>query len=248
MSKLRKYEHRIRKYKEKLKKFVIRIGLSYSEEFELYDETLTQLILPCHIGILFYGDFSNKLFDYIKSHIRQTFDSFFFDIRNLGKFDFSKDLFSKGIKKEFKEQKKINEEFGIHPTNKFYQVLIDKRVEEKLGMIISITDLPIYSSNDDNIIFLFGETHLKHRCCIVSTFKLKEQLYNRQRNTSLFLQRVVKEVLHEIGHLLLDSEHCESKFCIMRFSNRIEEIDEKSLKLCKECEKKLSNVREKYNF
>ncbi|MHA1885871.1 MAG: hypothetical protein ACW96S_12505 [Promethearchaeota archaeon] len=248
MSKLRKYEHRIRKYKEKLKKFVIRIGLSYSEEFELHDETLTQLILPCHAGILFYGDFNTKLFDQIKSHIHQTFDSFFFEIRNLGKFDFSKELFSKGIKKEFKEQRKVNEELSIHPTNKFYQVLIDKRVKEKLGMIITVTDLPIYSSNDDDIIFLFGETHLKHRCCIVSTFKLKEQFYKRQRNMILFFQRVIKEVIHEIGHLLLGFEHCETKSCVMRFSNNIEEIDGKSFKLCKNCELELNKVREKLNF
>ncbi|MHA1912911.1 MAG: hypothetical protein ACW986_06805 [Promethearchaeota archaeon] len=248
MPKLRKYEHRIRKYKEKLKKFVIRIGLQHSEEFELYDETLTQLILPCHIGILFYGDFNKKLFDQIRFHISQTFDSFFFEIRHLGKFDFSKELLSKGVKKEFKEQRKANEELSIHPTNKFYQVLIDKRVQEKLGMIITITDLPIYSSDDDNIRFLFGETHLKHRCCIVSTFKLKEQFYGRQRDMILFFQRVIKEVIHEIGHLLLGAEHCEVSSCVMRFSKSIEEIEVKSFKLCKDCELKLSKIRDQYNF
>ena len=131
---------------------------------------------------------------------------------------------------------------------KFYQVLIDKRVKEKLGMIISITDLPIYTSNDDDILFLFGETHLKHRCSIVSTFKLKEQSYNRQTDIDPFFQRVIKEVIHEIGHLLLGSEHCGASSCVMRFSKSIEEIDVKSYKLCKDCEVKLSKIRDQFNF
>ena len=182
------------------------------------------------------------------SYQRITVDSFFFEIRNLGQFNFPKDQFSKGVKKEHKELRTTNHKLSIHPTNKFYQVLINKRMEEKLGLIILLTDLPIYSSSDDNILFLFGETHLKHRCSVVSTLKLKEQFYYRQRDDSLFHQRIIKEFCHEIGHIILGADHCEEVSCVMRFSKNIEEIDEKSFDLCKICEIKLNKIRQEFNF
>ncbi|MFW9873980.1 MAG: hypothetical protein ACFFG0_12810 [Candidatus Thorarchaeota archaeon] len=248
MPKFQKYEQKIRKYKEKLKKLVTRIGIFYSEEFELVDDGLQKLVLPCHLGILFYADFDAYLFTQIETYLNQVFDSYFFEIRNLGQLNFSKKLLSKGVKKEYKEMKGINGKLSIHPTNKFYQKLIDLRTKEKLGMIIALTDLPIYSSSDDNILFLFGETHLKHRCSVVSTFKLKEQFYDRHKDTELFVKRVIKELIHEIGHILMGSKHCEESSCVMRFSKDIEEIDEKSHFLCEKCEIKLSKIRKNFNF
>ncbi|MFW9867655.1 MAG: hypothetical protein ACFFEN_16290, partial [Candidatus Thorarchaeota archaeon] len=246
--KFQKYEHKIRKYKEKLKKFVMKIGISYSEDFELVDDTLKKLILPCHIGVLFYGEFDEKLFTQIEHYLNEVYDSFFFEIRNLGQFSFPKELYSKGVKTEYKELRRTNDKLNIHPTNKFYQVLIDKRMKENLGLIILLTDLPIYSSSDDTILFLFGETHLKHRCSVVSTLKLKEQFYYRQNNNHLFHERIIKEFCHEIGHILLGSDHCEESSCVMRFSNNIEEIDKKSYNLCKNCKIKLGKIRQEFNF
>ena len=246
MPKFQKYEQKIRKYMVKLKKFVTRIGISYP--IELIKDTPEKLILPCHLGILFYGDFNVNLFEQIESCLNQVYDSFFFEIRNLGLLNFSRELYSKGIKKEYKELRKTNDKLSIHPTNKFYSLLIDKREEEKLGMITAVTDLPIYSSSEVDILFLFGETHLKHRCCIVSTLKLKESFYNRNSDQNLFFQRIIKELIHEIGHIIMGSEHCKENYCVMKFSKTIEEIDEKSHKLCTICKEKLINVRNQYNF
>ena len=166
----------------------------------------------------------------------------------MGLFSFSKKNYSKGIQKEYKELRKSNKKLSIHPTNKFYQLLIDKRIEEKLGMIISLTDLPIYSSTEVNILFLFGETHLKHRACIVSTLKLKESFYYRKNDQALFFKRIIKEIIHEIGHIILGSEHCEESTCVMKFSETVEEIDEKSYNLCSICKGKLNNVRNRFNL
>ena len=248
MPRLQKYQQKIRKYIERLKKVIARIGISYSEEFELRDKVVKRLILPCHLGILFFGDFDVNFFDKIKNTLNNVYDSFFFDIRNLGGYNFSLELFSKGVKNEYKEMKKSSDKIKIHPTNKFYQVLIDKRIEENLGMIIAIIDLPLYSSNDHNIIFLFGETHLKHRCCVVSSLKLKEQFYKRPSNQKLYEQRVIKEAVHEIGHLILGPDHCVNNSCVMRFSQEIDEIDKKSDDFCSECKSKLIQVRAYHNF
>jgi len=248
MPKLQKYLQKIRRYKEKLKKLITQIGISYPIEFELVDEASRKLILPCHLGILFFGDFDIAFFKKININLNKVFDSFFFDIRNLGGYNFTVKLFYKGVKKEYREMKKSSNKIKIHPTNKFYQILINKRIEENLGMILAITDLPIFSSNNDNILFLFGETHLKHRCCIVSSLKLKEQFYNRPENRDLFEERIIKEIIHEIGHLILGPNHCYNQFCVMKFSNNIYEIDEKKKELCEICMIKLNKIREKFNF
>ncbi|MFX1504470.1 MAG: hypothetical protein ACFFDH_26165 [Promethearchaeota archaeon] len=248
MAKLQKYVQKISRYKEKLRRLIIRIGISYTDEFKLNDEVPKRLLLPCHLGILFFGEFEITLFEKIKDHLNQVYNSFFFDIKNLGYYNFSMELFSKGVKKEYKEMKKSSDKIKMHPTNKFYQILIDKRIEENLGMIIAITDLPIYSSSNDNILFLFGETHLKHQCCVISSLKLKEQFYNRSENHHLFEQRTLKEIVHEIGHLVIGPEHCLNNSCVMRFSKEIKEIDKKSFNFCNECKIKLTSVREKYNF
>ncbi|KKN25666.1 hypothetical protein LCGC14_0882450 [marine sediment metagenome] len=246
MPKLQKYIHKILKYKGKLKKIISRIGISYSEEFELIDEIPEKLLLPCYLGILFCGDFEiNNLFTKIKFYLNSVYASFFFDIRNLGKYNFTAELFSKGVKREFKEMKKSSGLIKLHPTNKFYQILINKRNEESLGMIIALTDLPIYSSNDDNILFLFGEAHLKHRCCVVSSLKLRE--YDK-KNIELFEIRVIKEILHEVGHLILGPDHCPNEICVMRFSNNIKEVDNKSISLCDLCNNKLLRIQDRYNF
>ncbi len=248
MPKLQRYEQKIRKYKEKLKNLITRIGISYPKEFELIDEVSEKLILPCQLGILFFGDFDIINFEKIKNHLNQVFDSFFFDIRNLGEYNFTSEIFSKGVKKEYKEMKKSSNKIRIHPTNKFYQILIDERIKKNLGMIIAITNLPIYSSNDNNILFLYGEAHLKHRCAVISSFELKENYYNTPENHSVFEKRVFKEICHEVGHLILGPDHCHDNLCVMRFSNEIIEIDKKSSRLCYKCNMKLNEIRKNCNF
>jgi predicted Zn-dependent protease len=248
MRRFQKYEQKIRKYKDKLKNLLIKIGITCTDEFELGNTTPKQFSLPCHIGILFIGEYHQDFFEKIRTCLLNIFDSFFFSIGNLGTYNFSLESISNGVKTEYREMKKSSGKINIHPTNKFYQILINKRIEENLGMIIALTDLPLYSSSDENIIFLFGETHLKHRCCVVSSLKLKEQFYNREPNLKIFEQRVVKEIIHEIGHILIGANHCINKSCVMRFSHNVIEVDEKLIDFCENCKKKLMQIRRDYNF
>ena len=114
MPKLQRYLHKISKYKKKLKNAIARIGISSSEEFQLIDEQPEKLILSCHLGILFCGDFELFLFEKIKTHLNQVYNSFFFNIENLGKHNFSNKLYSKGVKREYKEMKK---NYGINKNS-----------------------------------------------------------------------------------------------------------------------------------
>ncbi len=256
MPTLKEFENKIRRYlskltnnriKEKLIQLVLKIGIS-AEESELIDENPKQLVFPCVAGIAFFEDSGEYLFERIKNQLDLTFEFFFFNVKNLVDFNLSSELLSKGIREEYKRNKESSEKLFVHPTNKFYQALINKRSSENIDMIVGITNLPIYSSSNDNIIFLFGETHLKYRCSVVSTLNLKEQFYNRSDNDNLFSNRVIKEVLHEIGHLILGPVHCTNYNCLMRFSKEIKEIDEKGFDLCPECAVKLKEIKKKFNF
>ena len=259
MSRFRKFERKIRHYrnrlseirfKEKLRSYVNRVGLlSFFDDIELVDPAPKKLILPCNLGILFCGDFKKKeIHENIVRQLENVYDSFFFNIIDLGNFKFSKKMESRGEKREkYRSKRNHTEKIPVHPTNKFYQVLINKRIEHKLDMIMAITNLPIYSS-EENLIFLFGETHLDHKCCVVSSLLLKEQFYNEKRNEKLFQLRLEKEAIHEIGHILLGRKHCQNDACVMRKSKTVEEIDFKSIHLCPDCMNKLEMLRSKYNF
>ncbi|MBY9006326.1 MAG: hypothetical protein KGD63_06175 [Candidatus Lokiarchaeota archaeon] len=253
--KIQKYERKISKSRIKLKRklykfkdYVFRVGISTKEEFELSKPSESKISFPCHLGIVSIGKINLNSFQKIEVNLERKFDSFFFNIYNLGRFKFPKEVFKKGIKKEIKEIKNTAELLELHPTNKIYQLLIDLAKRNELDMILAITDLPLYSSSNSNIIFLFGEAHIKHNCCVVSSLKLKEEYYNRIKNKELLELRLIKETTHELGHLILGPEHCNEDSCVMTFSREIEGIDYKSIRLCDKCYEKLINLREVCNF
>ncbi len=256
--KIKRYYNTISRYKVKLKRkfiklkhLIIEIGIS-KDEFSLIEPKTRKISYPCHLGVIIIGDFKNNIFTIIRKNLMGIFGPFFYDIHDLGKKDsldyFPGDIFKKGIKRELKENKKSLETLRLHPTKKFHQLLIEKKKEYDVDIILAITDLPLYSSYDKQIIFLFGETNLKHFCSIVSSFNLKEEFYERHHNYNIFTRRLIKEAIHEVGHLILGPEHCSNDFCVMKYSSDISDIDQKSIHLCAECYKKLATQRKKYNL
>ena len=51
---------------------------------------------------------------------------------------------------------------------------------------------------------------------------------------SLFSERTLKEVLHELGHLI-GLDHCSNPACVMSFSNTLADTDAKEAAFCDEC-------------
>lgn len=80
---------------------------------------------------------------------------------------------------------------------------------------------------------VYGEAQLAGKACIVSTFRLQEglALANIQKE---FENRVVKEVVHELGHTF-NLRHCKDKACIMHYCRSIKDVDRKSNQLCRYC-------------
>ena len=83
--------------------------------------------------------------------------------------------------------------------------------------------------------FVFGEARCPGRVAVISTYRLKTDSSNKP---DLFESRVVKEAVHEIGHML-GLRHCSDSSCVMYFSERLADTDKKSDTFCLECEPKM---------
>ena len=207
-----------------------------------------QIIFPCHLGIIFIGNVSTSMLNKLRFHLDQTFDSFFFDIQFIEDTNLHPDMFELRVKEEHNLLNKSSEKVLLHPTNKFYEIISAKKSEYDLDIGLGLTNLPIYSSNNEKLLFLFGEAHVKYMCAIVSTHNLIDLFNLEDLKLNKIERRIYKEVIHEIGHLILGCGHCFNDYCVMHFSKNIKEIDSKSIYLCENCKLKLEKVRERNNF
>ncbi len=80
---------------------------------------------------------------------------------------------------------------------------------------------------------VYGEAQLNGKACIVSTYRLQQDLpvHDPERT---YQQRLVKEALHELGHTF-NLRHCREPDCIMHYCRHISDVDFKS-SLCRYCE------------
>ena len=85
--------------------------------------------------------------------------------------------------------------------------------------------------------FVFGEAQMGGPCAVVSAHRLRQEFYGLPADPTLFLERLLKESVHEIGHTL-DLTHCEDYRCAMAPSHAVEWIDLKEGALCANCASK----------
>jgi len=86
--------------------------------------------------------------------------------------------------------------------------------------------------------YIFGQAFLGGEAAIASAFRLRNERYGLPHNENLFRSRLVKEVLHELGHTF-GLKHCINPECVMRSSTYVEDIDQKSATFCSACRRTL---------
>ena len=116
---------------------------------------------------------------------------------------------------------------------------LNKFSPSKATRILGILDLDAYSDGFD---FVFGEAFYRGRVGAVYLSRLRQEFYGLKPNASLFYQRLVKEAIHELGHVF-GFDHCKKSLCVMYFSTSLLDIDAKGRSFCHSCRKKYLNSR-----
>ena len=97
--------------------------------------------------------------------------------------------------------------------------------------IIGVTELDLYIPV---LTFIFGQAYLNGRAAIVSTHRLRNEYYGMEPNPDIFWERLEKLVIHELGHSF-GLIHCSNLNCVMISSTYVEDIDQKSVRMCDDC-------------
>lgn len=99
------------------------------------------------------------------------------------------------------------------------------------GKILGITELDLYIPV---LTYVFGEAQLGGKVAVVSSYRLRDELYGLPKNQQKLKERLQKEAIHELAHTF-GLIHCRNIECVMHPSTYAEEIDFKSTDFCKTC-------------
>jgi archaemetzincin len=103
------------------------------------------------------------------------------------------------------------------------------------GKIVGLVEADCYAPG---LNFIFGQAVLNGDEAFVALPRLHEAFYDRREDDQLFHQRVLKEVLHELGHTF-GLGHCSDPLCVMHFSNSLQDTDQKQPQFCQACRKNI---------
>ncbi len=135
----------------------------------------------------------------------------------------------------------LDPEFAYHPERQQYhstEILVRLAAIDRPGdwRVVGITALDLYIPI---LTFVFGEAELNGRCAVVSLHRLRQEFYGLPPDPGLLRERIVKEVVHELGHTFRLS-HCDDYGCVMASSHSVEWIDLKSASFCRHCAEELA--------
>jgi len=109
--------------------------------------------------------------------------------------------------------------------------LLEQRDLPPGTVLVGVTTLdignPIFS-------FFFGLAHRGGRAALVSLARLDPVFYGLDADPALTLERAVREVLHEVGHVA-GLGHCHDNACVMHFASAVELIDVRGEDFCDNC-------------
>ena len=109
------------------------------------------------------------------------------------------------------------------------------------AQLLAVTEVDLFVPN---LNFVFGEALPTKDMAIISLCRLRQEFYGKPADTTLLMERTVKEAVHELGHVW-GMRHCPDPHCVMFFSNSLPDTDRKPDTFCKRCNGLLKdNVQE----
>jgi archaemetzincin len=97
--------------------------------------------------------------------------------------------------------------------------------------LLAVTSLDLFIPV---LTFVFGQAQLNGRVGVVSLARLRQEFYGLPPDRGVFLDRAIKEGLHETGHLF-GLVHCADRGCAMSLSTGVRQIDIKEPAYCGPC-------------
>jgi archaemetzincin len=96
--------------------------------------------------------------------------------------------------------------------------------------VLAVTDVDLF---EDGLSFVFGFAEKPGRVAVISTARLGSGDGDR------FLERALKEAVHELGHTF-GLDHDEGRpGCVMKFSRTLADTDRKSREFCPACQREI---------
>ncbi len=105
--------------------------------------------------------------------------------------------------------------------------------------LLGLTDVDCYTPG---LNFIFGLATMCGRTAFVAVPRLRQSFYGLPEDRALFYERVLKEVVHELGHTW-GLSHCSDDSCVMHFSNSLDDTDIKEADPCPRCKKRVSFIK-----
>jgi len=108
-----------------------------------------------------------------------------------------------------------NERRGQHLSSCILQQLSHLELPHSFR-VLGVADLDLYVPELNCV---FGQATKGGRDAVIALPRLGQSFYGLRNDEEVFLQRVLKKAIHELGHTL-GLEHCPDWTCVMQFSNR----------------------------
>ena len=120
-------------------------------------------------------------------------------------------------------------------TNQYNSSLLLKKLLQQIPSdavrVLGVTDHDLFIPM---LSFVFGHAQVNGSVAVISLARLHQEFYHLLENKQLFLHRVIKEAVHELGHTF-GLIHCPDLKCAMSLSNSIQQVDKKNEELCANC-------------
>jgi archaemetzincin len=167
--------------------------------------------------LLFLSEIDVSLVGLLKQHLEQTFNRLIDTRYKIGNLEYAYEA----DRKQYKSPK-----------------ILSRLQRVKRGprdKIMGVVDVDLYSPGYD---FVYGEAKISSGVATLSIYRLRPKSHSGHSGLKVFRQRVIREALHEVGHLH-GMDHCNKPKCVMRACTCLAEVDKAGNEFCSECKEHL---------